>query len=180
MTTGASDSWYALQVRCRHEKTVDHVLAEKGYETFLPLYRSRRRWCDRTKSVELPLFPCYVFCRYDANRSLPVLNTPGVFCAVGFGRGPLPVDESEIEAIRLVAEARLAYEPWQFIRVGDRVRIDDGCLRGVEGFLIGTKGAHRLVLSITLLQRSCAVEIDGALVSPLAPQQRQLAGLRAC
>lgn len=167
----ASESWYALLVRSRHEKLVNQILSQKGYEAFLPLYRVRRRWSDRTKQVELPLFPCYVFCRYDASRSLPILTTAGVLRAVGFGRGPEPVDECEIGAIRTIAESRLAFEPWQFIQAGERVRIDDGCLRGVEGYLVGARGRDRLVVSITLLQRSCAVEIDGAMVSPSVRSQ---------
>jgi transcription antitermination factor NusG len=142
----------------------------KGYETFLPVYKSRRRWSDRIKQVELPLFPGYLFCRFDAMNRLPILVTPGIVQIVGFGKTPIAVDDAEIAAIRTVVGADVEKEPWPFLKVGQTVRVEYGALRGVEGILLNIKGSHRLVLSVTLLQRSVAVEVDSAWVSA-APQQ---------
>jgi transcription antitermination factor NusG len=168
---GCREHWFALLVRARHEKSAGQLLLERGHEAFVPLWRTRRRWSDRIKEVELPLFPCYAFCRFDPQRRQSVLSTPGVLRVVGFGDQPVPVEEAEIAAIRTIVEARLKYEPWPFVRVGQRVRIEVGSLRGTEGHLVSVKGRDRLVIGITLLQRSCAVEIDQDWVSPISPAQ---------
>ncbi len=165
--------WYALCVRARHERIAWSVLQNKGYETYLPLYRSRRKWSDRITELELPLFPGYVFCRFDpSDRRVPILTTPGVQHIVGAGRSPLPVDESELAAVRAVIASGLAAEPWPYLKAGHRVRIDAGALEGLEGILVEVKKHHRLVISVTLLQRSVAVEIDRTWVSPVAPVLR--------
>lgn len=161
-------AWFALQVRARHEKAVEQALREKGYQMFLPLYRSRRCWSDRIKEIDLPLFPCYVFCRLDPIRLFPILTTPGVLRPVGFGNRPTPIDDSEVDAIQAIINSRLRYEPWPFFRIGQRVRIQHGCLQGVEGWIHRIKDRRRLVVSVTLLQRSCAVDIDQAWVTPMA------------
>jgi transcription antitermination factor NusG len=165
------ERWFALLVKARHEKLVGQLLLERGQEPFVPLWRSRRRWSDRIKEVELPLFPCYAFCRFDPQLRQPVLSTPGVLRVVGFGDRPVPVDDAEIESLRAISKARLSYEPWPFVRVGQRVRIEAGCLRGAEGRLVSVKGRDRLVVSVTLLQRSCAVDIDQSWVSPVSSAQ---------
>lgn len=156
--------WFALQVRVRHELGVGKFLAGRGYDPFLPLYRSRRRWSDRIKVVDEPLFPGYLFCRFDLNNRLPILTTPGVIQIVGFNRSPAPVDEREIDMIRDLVGSGLPAQPWPYLHVGERVQIDAGPLRGLEGLLVELRGSHRLVVSVTLLQRSVAVEIDSALV----------------
>jgi transcription antitermination factor NusG len=157
--------WFALQVRVRHEVAVSDHLKGKGYEWFLPLYKSRRRWSDRVKEIEAPLFPGYLFCRFDPYDRLPILKTPGVAQIVGYNHIPIPVDEHEIMAIRRLVASGVPNFPCAYLEVGSKVRIDTGALRGLEGILTDVKGKRRLVLSISLLQRSVAVEIDSDAVS---------------
>jgi transcription antitermination factor NusG len=157
--------WFALQIRMRHEVSVAEHLKGKGYEWFLPLYKARRRWSDRVKEVSSPLFPGYLFCRFNPHDRLPILKTPGVTQVVGYNHVPVPVDEEEIEAIRRLVASGLPNFPCVFLQVGSKVRIETGALRGLEGILTELKGKRRLVLSITLLQRSVAVEIDSDAVS---------------
>lgn len=159
--------WFALQVRARYEQRVADHLDGKGYELFLPLYKCRKRWSDRIKEVEAPLFPGYLFCRLNPQDRLPLLKTPGVIQVVGSHRTPTAVDEHEIEAIQAMVASGIPNQPWPFLATGDRVRIESGPLSGLEGILVEFKGNHRLVLSVTLLQRSVAVEIDSAFVASL-------------
>jgi transcription antitermination factor NusG len=164
--------WFALQVRTRHEAGVADYLQGKGYEYFLPIYKARRRWSDRTKQVNAPLFPGYLFCRFNPQNRLPILKTPGVTQIVGYNHVPVAVDEKEINAIRTLVESGLPNQPCPFLELGNRVRIEAGALRGLEGILLEVKGKRKLVLSITLLQRSVAVEIDSESVS-VVPTPRQ-------
>lgn len=159
--------WFALQVRARYEQGVADHLDGKGYELFLPLYKCRKRWSDRVKEVEAPLFPGYLFCRLNPQDRLPILKTPGVIQVVGSNRTPTAVDEHEIQAIQAMVASGIPNQPWPFLATGDRVRIESGPLSGLEGILVEFKGNHRLVLSVTLLQRSVAVEIDSAFVTSL-------------
>lgn len=162
--------WYALHVKHRYEKISATVLHNKGYREFLPLYRAKRQWSDRIADVELPLFPGYLFCHFDVNdRRVPIITTPGVLRIVGVGPVPAPVDESEVGALQMMVDSGLAAEPWPYIRVGESVRIAHGAMAGIEGILVEARKRHRLVLSVTLLQRSVAVEIDSAWVIPLCP-----------
>jgi transcription antitermination factor NusG len=157
--------WFALQVRARHEKNVAEMLRGKGYDPFLPLYECRRRWSNRYKLLELPLFPGYLFCRFDVHNRLPILKTPGVILVLGVAKTPVSIDNSEIDAIRTIVGSGHQTQPWPFLQVGDRVRIEQGALCSLEGILLDFRGHHRLIVSVTLLQRSVAVEIDGAAVS---------------
>lgn len=161
--------WFALQVRTKRELGVADFLRSRGYDPFVPLYKSRRLWSDRVKIVNSPLFPGYMFCRLDLHNRLPVLMAPGVIRIVGRNRLPAPLDETEIDAIRSMVMSGLPSQPWPFLRAGDRVRIDRGPLRGLEGILVEVRGVHRLILSVTLVQRSVAVEIDSAFVKSLRP-----------
>lgn len=158
--------WFALQVRTRHETAIAGFLEAKGYEQFVPLYKSRKRWSDRVKVMEAPLFPGYLFCRFDPQYRLPVLKTPGVIQVIGYNRIPAPIDETEIHAIQTLIASGLQTQPWPFLAVGDHVRIESGALRGLDGIVVKLKENHRLVVSVTLLRRSVAVEIDSALVEP--------------
>jgi transcription antitermination factor NusG len=160
--------WFALQVRTRHETAIAGFLDAKGYEQFVPTYKIQKRWSDRVKVTEAPLFPGYLFCRFDPQFRLPILKTPGVIQVVGFNRIPTPIDETEIHAIQTLMASGLTTQPWPFLAVGDRVRIDSGPLRGLDGIVVKLKENHRLVVSVTLLRRSVAVEIDSALVEPNA------------
>ena len=157
-------SWFALNTKARYEDLVAKQVRGKGYEVFLPVYNTRRRWSDRVKELEVPLFPGYLFCRFDPLNRLPILTTPGVIQIVGFGKTPIPVDESEILALQAAVRTSTAREPWPFLQVGDKVRVECGPLSGVEGILLNIKGGRRLVLSVTLLQRSVALEIDASWV----------------
>jgi transcription antitermination factor NusG len=147
---------------------VDTALQGKGYETLLPVYHARHRRGARDCDVELPLFPGYLFASFDPEKRLPVLTTPGLLHLVGFGKTPAPLDESEIDSIRRVAESRLDAEPCAFLPIGQRVMMQDGPLAGVEGILQQYKNKHQLILSVTLLQRSVAVEVRSDWVRPIA------------
>jgi transcription antitermination factor NusG len=162
--------WYALRVRGRYEKTTAALLQDKGYENFLPLYTSTRRWSDRIKEIEFPLFPGYLFCRFDLHHRVPILKTSGVLSIVGIGTMPTPVDPVEIADIQSIMRSKLPVQPWPFLQVGQQVRIDSGSLCGLQGIIVHVKSQARLVVSITLLQRSVAVEIESARVSA-APQE---------
>jgi transcription antitermination factor NusG len=159
--------WYALQVRTRYEKTVAEMLHGKGYSPFLPLYKCARRWSHRLKILELPLFPGYLFCRFNAQHRLPILTTPAVIQVLGVSGTPIPINESEINAIRTIVASGLKSQPWPLLEIGTRVRIEYGALCGLEGVLLDFRGRHRLIVSVTLLQRAVAVEVDRAWTSPL-------------
>ena len=171
-----NDSWYALHVRPRFESTVEVQLEGKGYEVFLPTYEARRRWSDRVKTVVQPLFPGYVFCRFDALNRLPILVTPGVIQVVGRGRIPVPVEDSEIEAIQMVVSSGVQAEPCPYLEVGQQVRIQGGALNGLEGILTSFKGSRRIVVSVSLLCRSVALEIDRSEVCPIPSAPFAVAG----
>jgi transcription antitermination factor NusG len=162
-----SDHWYALHVKPRFEKYVTTQLDSKGYETFLPTYVSKRKWSDRVKSLSLPLFPSYVFCRFDIHSRLPIVITPGVMAVLGAGKIPAPIDESELSAIRHITEAQVRAEPCPYLAVGEMVRVESGPLEGLVGIVLRTKGSDRLVVSVSLLMRSVSVEIDRSWVKPV-------------
>lgn len=166
--------WFALRVKSRSEKVVSTIARHKGFEEFLPLYQSRRRWSDRFKSVELPLFPGYVFCRINPEFRLPILTIPGVLSFVGIGRVPAPIDDAEIAAIQTAIGAGLLAEPYPFLEVGQRVRLAEGPLAGLEGLLVEVRKQQRLVVSVSMLKRSVAVEIDRLWVRPLDAGGREV------
>lgn len=161
--------WWALYTRHQHEKVIADMLTAKGFEVFLPLHSSVRRWKDRRKVLSLPLFPSYVFVRGGLNRKLQVVTTPGVFMALSRGGQLATIPESEIEAIRRAVEGYFDVEPHPFLRCGERVRVTRGSLEGVEGILVRKKNQFRLVLSVDMLAQSVAVEIDAADVEPVTP-----------
>jgi transcription antitermination factor NusG len=152
--------WYGLRTRSNHEKVAATVLEGKGYQQFLPVYRSRRRWSDRIVETQKPLFPGYVFCRFDAKNRLPIMTTPGVISVVGFGNEPAPITDREIAAVYAILDSGVAAEPCPFLRTGQRVRVTHGALEGVEGVLVQKKSEWRMIVSIEMLQRSVSVEID--------------------
>lgn len=159
--------WFALQVRTRWESSTALLLSGKGYQTLLPTYRTKKRWNGRLREATAALFPGYVFCQFDAQKRLPVLVTPGVIAVVGCGRIPLAVDAGEIAAIQTVVSSGCQAEPWPYLEVGQRVRIDSDALQGLEGILVNFKGNHRIVVSVSLLRRSVALEIDRSSVRPV-------------
>jgi transcription antitermination factor NusG len=160
-------AWYALRTRSNHERTAAAILDSKGYEQFLPVYWRDRCRSDRMVETEKPLFPGYLFCRFDARCALPILVTPGVACIVCFGKKPLPLSDAEIQSVRSVLNAGLALGPYPFLREGQRVRVTVGPLRGTEGFLVKHRDECRMVISINMLQRSVLVEIDPQCVNPI-------------
>jgi transcription antitermination factor NusG len=167
--------WYVLNVKPQHEFAVGSALAERSIERFVPAYVTRRRWSDRVKTITLPLFATYVFCRFTAADRGAVLRTPGVRSVVSFAGCPAAVPDTEIEAIQRMAGSGIAVEPWPFLRAGERVRVLDGPLRGLEGLLASAADKPRVVVTVELLQRSVAVEVERAAIEPLTP-----AIFRAC
>ena len=159
--------WYALYTRHRHEKTVAHILTNKGFEILLPLYPDARRWKDRTKLISLPLFPCYVFLKGGLERRLDIVTTPGIHAFVLSGEQPACISAVEIEAIRRFVASGARLEPHPFLKSGDWVRVKSGPLEGVEGILVRKKNAYRLVLSVEMLGKAAAVEVDAVQVERL-------------
>jgi transcription antitermination factor NusG len=162
-----AEPWYAIHVRPRFENCVQMHLEAKGYEVFLPTFVSTRRWSDRVKTVSLPLFPSYLFCRFDACSRLPILVTPGVLSIVGVGRAPAPEDQEEIWSIRQVLGSGQTTLPWPYLKIGEIVRIETGPLEGLTGCVVREKSCDRLIVSVTLLMRSVSVDIDRRWVKPL-------------
>jgi len=168
-TEPSREQWYALQLRTRWEASTATILSGKGYQTFLPTFETLKRVRGKSREVKVPLFPGYVFCRFDALKRLPVLLTPGVITVVGRGRIPIPVEDSEIESIQKAISTGLRVQPWPYLEVGQLVRIEEGALCGIQGILIGFKGTRRIVVSVSLLRRSVALEIDRSVVCPIQP-----------
>ena len=170
--------WCALLVRARHEKTTQSALEARGLETFLPLYSNRHIYGNRTREFRVPLFPGYVFCRFmlepDAQsmpeagsvngphsvNEEPSLTKQSLLHAAGTGRAPVPVDERELAAIRVALNSPFTITPHHYVRLGRPGRIRSGPLAGIEGIVIEVKGGLILILSITSLERSIAVELD--------------------
>jgi transcription antitermination factor NusG len=152
--------WFALTVKPRCDKTVARTLQTKGFQTFLPFYKKLHKYGTRHKESELPLFPGYVFCRFNALTRLPILVTPGVTQILGAGRTPIPLSETEMDSLQTAIKAQLSVQPFPFLQAGEKVRINRGVLEGIEGIVLSRKERLRIVLSITLLRRSVLLEID--------------------
>jgi transcription antitermination factor NusG len=163
----AEPHWYAAYTCAQHEKRVAEQLAQRDVEHLLPLYAAMHRWKDRRVRVDLPLFPGYVFVRLVLQDRLRVLQVPGVVRLVGFGGLPSALPDDQIEILRSGLAHRLHAEPHPFLAVGRRVRIVRGPLAGLEGILRRKKNSLRFVLSVELIQRSVAVDVDAADVQPL-------------
>ncbi|HWR50074.1 MAG TPA: transcription termination/antitermination NusG family protein [Bryobacteraceae bacterium] len=160
--------WYALMVKRRSEKTIALILEHKGHRGFVPMCCSRERRSDRIVETEEPLFPGYLFCRFDLNdRRVPILTTPGVIRILGVGNTPSPVADEEVAAIQRIVSSGLPAQKWRYVDAGSAVQIMSGSLAGVKGLFVKAKNGDRLVVSVTLLRRSVAVEIDAALVAPI-------------
>src|SRR5438067_678124 len=163
----AEEHWYAAYTRAQHEKTVAAELGMRDVEQFLPLYSSVRRWKDRRVNLELPLFPGYVFVRLALRDRLRVLQIPSVVRLVGFNGLPTALPDTEMEVLRSGLSERLRAEPHPFLTVGRRVRIKSGPFAGLEGILKRKKSNLRVVISLEIIQRSVAVDVDAADVLPL-------------
>ena len=154
--------WYAAYTCAKHEKRVAEQFSQRSLESFLPQYESVRRWKDRRVKLQLPLFPGYVFVRLALRERLRVLETPSVVRLVGFNGHPAALPDKEMEALRACVAARLVAEPYAYLTVGRRVRIKSGPLAELEGVLVRRKNMLRVVLSLDLIARSAAVEVDAA------------------
>ena len=159
--------WFALRVKSRSEGLAARALEHRGYTCFSPTYSVRRRWADRVKELDLPLFPGYLFCQMDPERRLPVITAPGVMEVVSFGRTPQEIPVEQINAIRHILSMGIQAQPWPYLAVGQTVQIVNGPLAGVQGMLVEIKSENRLVLSVDILQRSVAVQIQDQFVGPL-------------
>jgi transcription antitermination factor NusG len=153
-------NWFAAYTYARHEKSVARQLDERNINCFLPLYRSWHHWADRRKQVELALFPSYVFVRIDPRERLRVLQLPGVVRLVSFNGTPTPLPETDIERLRNGLEQGIYAQPHPYLRAGRRVLVVRGPLAGVRGILLRKKDKVRFVISIDVLMRSIAVELD--------------------
>ena len=156
----SEQKWFALTAKHQHEPKIATLLGAKDFEVFQPTYTEVRRWKDRKKPIVLPLFPGYVFFCGGLQRRSEILSIPGVFSIVCFGGTAAEISGDEIDGIRRVCLNRMDVQPHPFLAVGDRVRVMEGPLSGVTGILQKQKDACRLILSIELLGRSAAVEID--------------------
>jgi transcription antitermination factor NusG len=163
-----ASSWYAVYTRYQHERTVARNLTFKGFETFVPQYQARRRWQDRVKLLSLPLFPCYVFIRGSLERRLDIITTPGLHTFVLSAGQPATIPAAEIDAIRQGAESGVRVEPHPYLKSGDWVRVKSGPLAGIQGILVRRKSLSLLVLSVAMLGKSAAVEIDAFEVERLS------------
>jgi len=163
--------WFALFVRTRWESSTESVLRNKGFETFLPTYSLKSLRSNSSKRDARVLFPGYVFCRFDIHNRLPILVTPGVISVVGRGRTPVALEDAEIASIHTVASSGLPVEPWPYLEVGEMVRIHNHALEGLEGILLRFRGKDRVVVSVPLLRRAVAVEIDRSEVTSIQSER---------
>jgi transcription antitermination factor NusG len=156
-------NWYAVQTRARHEKIVEQRLLERGMTTFLPLVTEVHRWSDRKKTVQVPLFNCYMFAKLTPTNvdRLQVLRVDGVLGLVGARCEGTPIPEDQIEAVRTLVEERTPWSPHPFLKIGQRVRVRGGALDGLEGILVSRNGGRALVISVDAIQRSLAVSVEG-------------------
>ena len=161
-------NWHAVQVRPKHEKAVAETLEHKGFEQFAPLYPSRRRWSDRITTIDLPLFPGYVFCRFQRRQRTAVLTTPSIVSIVSFGANPAIVEDAKIEAIQKAVRSNRPLRPWPQLTLGSPVRVTQGVLEGVTGTLVCERGQFRVVLSVSLVNSSVAVDVDRVDIEPIA------------
>ena len=162
--------WFAVHTRSRHEKKIASQLSDKCITTFVPAVREIHRWTDRLKTVEMPLFPCYVFLCVKGWREIhqQIVRTPGVFQWVTSHGEPAQIPDSEIEAVRKMLDTGVEITPYPFLKVGRKVRIRGGCLKGVEGILVKKNKDSRLLVSINLIQRSMSIPLQGYEVEPVS------------
>ncbi len=158
-------AWFAVRVRPNHERTAERSLHGLGLEAYLPVQRVRRRWSDRIKEIESVLFPGYVFCRFGYSDRMRVLNSAGVRSIVTNGKDPLPVDDSEIAAVRALLRSGRRILPSPYMQIGQRVVIRDGPLASLRGVVVRAKDAWRVVVSVDAINCSIAIEVDSAAVA---------------
>lgn len=167
LSGSATPRWYAAYTCVHHEKRILRQLTERHIDGFVPLYHSVRRWKDRRKELDLVLFPGYVFVRIPLQERLRVLQVPGVVSFVNFNGLPTPLPEGEVEALRKAFAQGIFAEPHPYLKTGRRVLIRNGPFTGVEGVLLRKKDSYRFVLSIEMIMRSVAIEMDAVDVEAL-------------
>jgi transcription antitermination factor NusG len=160
-TTHFDPKWYAAYTSARHEKRVAEHLQRIGVESYLALYSATRQWNQRRVLVEMPLFPGYVFVRIPLAERLRVLSAPGVAYLVSTRGGPVPLADDEIEPLRNCLAHKLRAEPTAYLRTGNRVRVTRGPLSGLEGVIVRREGESRFVVSIDLIMRAIAINVEG-------------------
>jgi len=160
--------WYAVYTRSRHEKVVEAELQRKSIETFLPLREILSQWKDRKQLVQVPLFTGYIFVHAPINqRRLDIVKVPGVARIIGFNNNPEPIPDEQIQAIQTFLQTTIKYDPYPYVKVGQRVEIRRGALRGMQGILVKKKNKFKFILSVDLIQQSVALEIDASDVEPI-------------
>lgn len=165
-----SRAWFALQVKCRYEKFIANLVLQKGFEVFAPTYSAEPKQRIHKQELELPLFPGYVFARFEAIRRLPILTTPGVYAIVGYGKTPVAIPDGEVLAIRNAMAAQMKVEPCPYLNVGTAVRITRGALINREGILLENRSGCYVVLSVSTIERSVRVHVRREDVTPLEKQ----------
>lgn len=157
------EPWYAIRTKSRHEKIVSKQLEKDGLEFYLPMIQQPRQWSDRNKLIDLPLFPGYVFVRlpHFPSKKVQILRKAGVIGFVGNARGAAPIPDHELNGVRLLVANRIPYASHPYLKVGQRIRVSDGALRGVEGILVRVGSKNGLVVSIDLIERSLVIELQG-------------------
>jgi transcription antitermination factor NusG len=175
--TNPETNWYAVYTRHQHEKTVAEILAIKGFEALLPLYQVRRRWQDRVKLISMPLFPCYVFVKGGLERRLDIMTTPGIHALVSTAGQPAVIPQTEIEAVRQTVESGSRVEPHPLLKCGSWVRVKCGPLSGVEGILVRKKNLYRLVVSVAMVGKAVAVEVDAFAIERLSAKRPYVKGV---
>jgi len=161
-----ADRWFAVYTRSHHEKSVAEQLRGRDIEHLLPMYTSVRRWKDRVKTLQMPLFAGYLFVKVFPSQFIDVLQAPGVSRLVGSPK-PEPLEDIEIQQLQAWLSLPIGIEPHPYLRIGQRVRVCRGPLTDVEGILIRKKNVFRLVVAIDLIQRSVALEIDASDIVPV-------------
>ncbi len=152
--------WYAIRARRGREKNATLVLENAGYECYLPLIKFSRQWSDGERDSAVPLFPEYLFCRMNPENRVPVLMTPDVVHIAGVGETLLPVDEQQISTIQQIGRSGVSMIPWPYLKTGQVVCLEQGPLSGLSGIILRIKSGLRFVLSVTLLRRSVAVDVN--------------------
>lgn len=183
------EPWYAVRTKPRHEKTVAKQLEMDGLESYLPVVRQARQWSDRVQQIDSPIFPGYVFLRVPdySSRKVQILRKPGVLGFVKDQRGATSIPDSELNAVRRLLSNRIPHASHPFLEIGQRIRIKDGVLRGVEGVLVEIGNRKGLVVSIELIQRALVIQLQGYEVQvieeihtdPYLPKEKNESFLRA-
>ena len=152
--------WYAIRARTGREKNATLALENAGYECYLPLIKFTRQWSDGARDTAVPLFPEYLFCRMNPDNRVPVLMTPDVVHITGVGETLLPVDEQQISAIQHVGKSGVSMIPSPYLQTGQVVCLENGPLNGLSGIILRIKSGLKFVLSVSLLRRSVAVDVN--------------------